>query len=213
MFLRALRVCSPEFFDEEIAKIYEIGKSLQYPKRFLEFSFVQAKRTFYNHVPKAKPKIINSLVVPYASGLEKLSLIFKKLNINLVFTNSTIKSNLIKNSPDTAGCVYSIPCNDCDSVYLGQTGKSLQLRLSQHAYSIRTAQTSNALYLHTSLCDHNINWNGAKSITNCGDFVERNLIESALISQCPNLLNVSTGMYKLDPFLSYNIAQQFKKQL
>lgn len=63
MLLQALRVCSPEFFYKEIAKIYEIGKSLKCPKMFLRCLFGQAKRTFYNHVPKAKPEIRNSLVV------------------------------------------------------------------------------------------------------------------------------------------------------
>ena len=36
MFLRALRVCSPEFFDEEIAIIKSIWEKLCYPNYFLE---------------------------------------------------------------------------------------------------------------------------------------------------------------------------------
>lgn len=210
MFLRALRVCSPEFFDEEIANIFEIGKKLKYPKSILDLAFGQAKRTFYKQTTKSKPELKNSLVLPYSEGLVNLAPALKNLNINLVFKNdNTVKSMLIKNSPSSvAGCVYSIPCNECACVYIGQTGKSLSSRLKQHSYAIRTAQQSSALYLHSSLCNHSIDFTGAKCIVKSKDFVERNVIESALIKHCNNSLNVSPGMYKLDPYLSLNIARQ-----
>lgn len=46
MFLRALRICSPEFMDDEINKIYEISVKLKYPKSFVDSSLRKAKKTF-----------------------------------------------------------------------------------------------------------------------------------------------------------------------
>ncbi|XP_069941993.1 uncharacterized protein [Cherax quadricarinatus] len=48
MFLRALRICSPEFIDEEISKIYKIGNDLKYPRNVIDKSFKVARNTFYN---------------------------------------------------------------------------------------------------------------------------------------------------------------------
>lgn len=39
MYLRALRIVSPEYFDNEIETIYNIGISLKYPKEFLDDCF------------------------------------------------------------------------------------------------------------------------------------------------------------------------------
>ena len=38
MFLRRLRICIDEYFAEEVAHIYTIGKKLKYPKKFIERS-------------------------------------------------------------------------------------------------------------------------------------------------------------------------------
>ena len=69
---------------------------------------------------------------------------------------------LIKNSPDTdIGCIYRVPCNDCNKIYIGQTGKSLQARIKQHKYNIRGAQESDAVFLHVRDSSHSINFNNA----------------------------------------------------
>ncbi|KAF7676601.1 hypothetical protein TCON_2684, partial [Astathelohania contejeani] len=91
---------------------------------------------------------------------------------------------------------------DCDSYYIGQTSKDLKFRISQHKYSVRSGQISNALFIHLSEKSHQIDWDGSSSITNCKSILDRNIIESALIQITkPSNLNISTGLYNLDPFL------------
>ena len=55
--------------------------------------------------------------------------------------------------------------------------------------------------------NHGIDWDNAKVVLYCNDIVRRNIIESALISNNQNLLNVSPGMYKLDAFISKEICK------
>ena len=107
------------------------------------------------------------------------------------------------------GCIYKIPCKECNKCYIGQTGKSLALRVKQHKYSVRTGQESNALFIHLRDMNHCIDWPQATSIFPCNDIAKRNIIESSMIKHSKNdLINLSNGLYKLDNFISDRIVRQ-----
>ena len=120
------------------------------------------------------------------------------LNINVVFTyNNTIKNSLIKNSPyHEGGSVYFIPCKGCDLIYIGQTGKSLEERIKQHKYSVRSAQESSGVFKHVERFNHSIDWGKSKSIywSNC--MTERLLAEGTIIRKT-NSMNLNEGLYKI----------------
>ena len=122
--------------------------------------------------------------------------------------SNTLKNIMIKNSPRISeGCIYEIPCKNCNCRYIGQSGKGLATRIKQHKYSVRTGQMSNALFLHLSNFNHSIDWDKANVILYCNNITKRNIIESALIKYNQHLLNVSQGMYKLDPFIVKEICK------
>ena len=110
---------------------------------------------------------------------------------------------MIKNSPRLCnGCIYEIPCKDCNCKYIGQSGKGLDTRVKQHKYSVRTGQENNALFVHMRDENHSIDWLNSSSIVKCNSFIKRNIIESSVIKQTEqNNMNLSTGMYKLDGFI------------
>lgn len=213
MFLRALRICSPEFLDDEINNIYDISSSLKYPKIFIDKALTAARKTFYNHNDRMPFSKKNVLVLPYDERFIGLPDILKLMNVNVVFNNkSTVKNLLIKNSPDDSkGCVYRIPCNNCNKVYFGQTGKSLEQRIKQHKYSVRTGQESNAVFVHMSENNHCIDWDHAHKIVSCKDFTERNIIESCLIKYKPDYnFNISSGLYKLDNLIVERVLSSLR---
>ena len=117
---------------------------------------------------------------------------------------------LIKNSPkQTSGCIYEIPCNQCNKKYVGQSGKELAIRIKQHKYNVRTGSMASSLFQHMNEENHSINWNAAKEIMYCKDSVKRNIIESCIIKKnYMELLNTSPGLYKLDELLIDNICKQ-----
>lgn len=216
MFLRALRICDPEFFDEEIDKIYDIGANLRYPKYFIDKSFQIAKKAFYRVQPNIQNSMKNSLILPYDERFSNISSLLKKFQINVVFKNNcTIRNIMIKNSPiDIAGCVYQIPCKDCNKIYIGETGKDLDARIKQHKYSIRTGQQSNAIFVHISENNHPVDWDNSKVIVKCKDRDERNIIESSFIKYHEKkVFNVSSGLYKLDNFIIEKICKMFVNHL
>lgn len=214
MFLRALRICSPQFIDDEFKTIYDIGVMLKYPKAFLDKSLNVAKKSFYR--PERLPAfdVKNMLVLPYNSKFIQVPHLLKFFNVNVAFSNNcTIKKLLIKNSPDQVehSCVYKIPCKDCDKFYIGQTGKDLPTRIKQHKYSVRTGQVSNALFVHLRDMNHCIDWSNASSMFPCNNLLNRNIVESSFIKQSDNnIINLSSGLYKLDRFISNMIYRQIK---
>ena len=77
-------------------------------------------------------------------------------------------SVFVKRHPDIAcRCgVYIIPCKYCDLIYIGQTGKSLEVRLNQHKDAVRLAHGNNAIFEHLREINHVINWRAAKLVFN-----------------------------------------------
>ena len=214
MFLRALRICSPQFIDDEIKNIYDIAFKLKYPRKFIDVAWKRAKKTFYLTNNKIEFNNHNILKLPYDVRFLEIPRMLKLFNINVVFSNFNVKSLVIKNSPkDVSGCIYEIPCKKCDKIYYGQTGKLLLQRIKQHQYSVRTGQLSNALFVHMKDFDHPINWIKAKSLFPCKDAVKRNIIESCFIkSNNSSVLNLSLGLFKLDAFIIKKIVDKYKQR-
>lgn len=202
MFLRALRICDPEYINEEFNHIYNLARNLCYSSEIIDKCLTKANNTFYGNKTKEPFSKKNILSLPYKKELEPLTKILKNLNINVVFHyDNTIKSSLIKNSPVTAsGNVYSIPCKECHDVYIGQTGKTLDERIKQHKYSVRTAQDSSAIFKHIETKNHCINWKSAKTIYKSSSCVDRLIVEAALIKS-NNTMNLNDGLYKIDDIM------------
>ena len=58
------------------------------------------------------------------------------------------------------GVVYEITCSDCDAVYIGESARNLQKRLSKHK---STAGSSNAIREHVIRSKvHQIDWENIK---------------------------------------------------
>ena len=58
-----------------------------------------------------------------------------------------------------SGVVYSIPCKDCSSFYIGETGLHLSTRLQQHKEATRKGDADkSAVAEHVWDKSHNIDW-------------------------------------------------------
>lgn len=120
---RALRVVSPEFFDEEFKNIDSIGLKLCYPLSFLEVCRSKARRTYYNNICSEKIPPKNVLCLPYFSGFENIVKALKLFDIHVLFNyENTVRKLLARNSPRSDNCIiYKIPCKDYNRFYVGQT--------------------------------------------------------------------------------------------
>ena len=62
--------------------------------------------------------------------------------------------------------IYSIPCNDCDNEYVGQTKREFGTRLKEHQKAVFFCKKENsALPEHTCLTNYTAGWDDSKIIT------------------------------------------------
>ncbi len=77
---------------------------------------------------------------------------------------------------------------------MGQTGKDLQKRISQHKYNVRTGQEGSGLFKHKESFDHHTDWTTSKVLPKCKGYEEHNVIESCL----------NAGIYPPNMIISYD---------
>ena len=89
-------------------------------------------------------------------------------------------SDKIKNQvQDTSVGVYKIPCTDCNLAYIGETGKSLRIRLKQHESNCRHNSNPSAVVNHHKL-GHRIDFENSCVIYSESHMTIRKIAESLL---------------------------------
>jgi hypothetical protein len=211
-FLRALRVCSDEFIEEEFRVINEIAKQHNFSTYDIDEGLKLAKETFYKEKKNNNINLKSIICLPYHPVFEQAIHPLKTLGYKLVFSyTSTLKKILIRNSPkQNEGIIYNIPCG-CNKYYIGQTCKSMNIRSQQHQYCIAKQDIRSAIYLHSEQCDRPIMFNEAATLFRNNNYVERNIIESACIKLTKDSnFNTHPGLYTLDNMFIHLFEQQYK---
>ena len=104
---------------------------------------------------------------PYFKGLGKKSeKVSAPLGVKPVFKPiRTLRQDLVKvkgriPKEKQTGVVYEIPCNDCEEVYVGETKRTLEVRLSEQKQAIRRGDPKNDSAVHVQKTNHCINCMG-----------------------------------------------------
>ena len=76
----------------------------------------------------------------------------------------TVLSNPKQPQPpmDIKGVVYLIPCSECSAVYIGETGRTLKVRVAEHKRAVRMGDVNNGIAVHSLKTGHSIAWDKAK---------------------------------------------------
>ena len=206
LLLKAYRICDNKYRSNELDRLYENFRKLRYPFNFVEKVHRDVKRKFYSSsVSRDEPQNERkcNLTLPYNQLTKSIIRpILGSRNCSLTYrASNTIRSNLITTRPgtnvDEASGIYSIPCNDCDKMYIGQTGRNLKERLNEHVSSMKKCDTNNALFRHTLEQNHKVTLLEAKMVYKCSDWAKRVIVESAIIGEVSNF-NMCRGDRNID---------------
>ena len=76
------------------------------------------------------------------------------------------------------GAVYKIKCSDCQASYIGETGRNLNTRLTEHKRATKNGDANNHIAVHHQLTNHNIDWDSAQCLTYSTNYFQRLTLES-----------------------------------
>jgi len=154
----------------------------------------QASRT-NNNVQNVKEKF-KYVSTPYIKGTsERVNKIMKKYGIKLGHrSNHTLCNQLSKlkdkrNVSDKCGVIYEIECNDCNKVYIGETGKELHKRIREHQLAVRRQDNLSALYHHIQETGHTVNWENPSILAQENSSYKRKILESMYSHNNRNRIN------------------------
>ena len=97
--------------------------------------------------------------------------------------------------------IYSIPFNDCDNEYIGQTKRQFGTRLKEHQKAVFFCKKENsALSEHACLTNHTIRLDSSKIITTNRRYHQRLCLEAWHINSAHAPLNREDGGLLPDAF-------------
>ena len=178
---RAQRVCSSNVdYRRECDYLKNVFKMNGYPASMLNQCIRESDRA---NAPRLD--LNKKIVIPYIKGCSEIAA--RTLAEGDVFVahkpSNSLKSSLVnlkdhKPTDETSGVVYSIPCTDCDHVYVGETGRKLKTRMSEHTHDIDRMNESSRVAMHERDTGHDMNVEDCKILYKAKRLNQRLFLES-----------------------------------
>ena len=124
------------------------------------------------------------------------------LTINRVYSNVKDKTPLRFRSD----VVYSIPCLECDNIYIGQTQRPISSRITSHRSDCRLHPERCALASHANNFNHNIAYESVRILATEHNYHKRLFLEMAFIHQETNTMNKRTDINNLSEIYAYLLS-------
>ena len=86
------------------------------------------------------------------------------------------------------GVIYRIPCQDCGKSYIGETGRTLKVRLTEHKRYCHNGETNRSgVSQHTLVDNHRIDWEKSTVIAKEPNYYKRRIKEALFIRKFNNM--------------------------
>jgi hypothetical protein len=198
--VRAFRISDPDHLKEEIEHLTSVFKNLGYKEWSIKKAIRRAQdKALSKHPPEDKKEDSGKVYLPFIQGItDKIAKILRKNNINTQFTTcGTIRQMMrsVKDNIDRQQLkgVYKIDCS-CGKSYIGETGRSLKIRLKEHVADIKNERSrTSALVEHSSKTKHHVCVEDAKVIAREDNYHKRKIREAIEIMKFPQNLNRDNG--------------------
>ncbi|CAH3044775.1 unnamed protein product, partial [Porites lobata] len=179
---RAQLVCdSPDSLQDETDYLNNVFSKNNYNTDFVRRN--THSNTDSNSQTNSGP--VTTATIPYIRGTsETIARILQPYIIRVAHKPITTLRRLLTNvkdkdkPEDRQGAVYKIKCCDCQASYIGETGRNLSTRLSEHKRATRNGDVNNHIAEHHLKTKHQIDWDYATCITYSTDYYQSLTLES-----------------------------------
>ncbi|XP_015122583.1 uncharacterized protein LOC107045008 [Diachasma alloeum] len=143
----------------------------------------------------------HALVLPFVNGLtQNLKRVSRRYGLNVISNTSHKLQSYLKTTKDPvkwenrSNVVYSIPCDFCNGVYVGQTKRYLKVRVGEHEKGVKNCRNTDpakytALTRHHVDSGHSFNFDKVKVCKSELHPYKRNLLEMLYIVREDNAVN------------------------
>ena len=198
-FLRAYRICSEDYLDDEIQHIIASFTKLKYPKGFL----INLKRKAINIRKRAtttkEKRNERYVTLPNSKPAETIAKQLETSGFKVAFSSGKKVGDMLTRhelrKTEDKSLVYKIPCRSCEKSYIGETGRGLETRLKEHKRDMRNSADHSALVIHAQKTNHLPNWGGAGILALCKNRENRKATEAAYIAM-NETINIRVGSMK-----------------
>ncbi|UYV84189.1 hypothetical protein LAZ67_X001476 [Cordylochernes scorpioides] len=143
---------------KEKENIYNNLRTFGYPPDFIR------KHTF---IPFKKVTLTVNRTrgfIDFSPTNQRIAHDLRKYGIQFTYRSTSTTGHILRNPITKPGvkhdvqhksnAIYSVACNDCESVYVGETGRKIENRIKEHKYNISSKDPRSLLYQHTLNTGH-----------------------------------------------------------
>ena len=193
---RAPRICDNTSKQPEMEHLARVFEANGFPEKLDRKILTKSQRQqIWEQPPEGEPP--TTLHILYVRGLsEKIEKTCAPLGVKAIFKpQSTLKQLLVKvkqKMPEEKKkeVAYQVPCKDCRKVYVGETKRTLKIRISEHKQAVKKGDEKNGIAVHAHTTNHNIDWEGVWVHGSAQGFCERRTMEAIQIRTEPHTMNL-----------------------
>ena len=196
---RAEKVCDGSTRWPEIGHLRQVFKANGYPDAVVKKN-LRARPTPANssQTNQPAPKLLRLPYIPELS--ERIERVCRPLGVKTVCkSRGTLRNSLVRvkqprEDKKKKGVIYEVPCQDCECVYIGETSRTLEKRLSEHKNAVKKHDTKNGIAVHSWANQHQVDWEAAKTREVEGNYWRRRVLEALHIHREQHTSNLDCGL-------------------
>ena len=199
---RANRICDSTSKTTELQLLQEVFQANGFPEGLVRKTLSQ-KPSLPPVEPPSPPDVEppKILRLPYVRGVsEVIERVCAPLGLKAAFKPMrTLRQCLMRVKTTTPqdrrkGVVYEVPCKECDKRYIGETKRTLKVRLGEHKQAVKRGDPKNGIAVHTHVSNHTIDWDEAKVRISVSGYWQRRATEAIFIKKSGETMNLDSGL-------------------
>ena len=92
---------------------------------------------------------------------------------------------------EKSNIVYEVPCNDCSAKYIGESSRTVKVRMHEHSLDIRNERIRNHMYVHERNSNHKFDLDSVRVLAQEKRSKPRKFVEGVFSKYCDDHVNIA----------------------